>query len=160
MTDYIHAIIYKLIDNEGNFYFGSTILNIRQRYYLHKYHSKHFKAKVYQIFTYDKFCNGEIRIEIIERVVVRDKRQLKEFEDLYIKCEMDNMKCLNDNRAFRTEDEKKEQLKQYREEHKDYYKKYRDDHKDYFKKYREDHKDYFKQYYINHKDHNRPILYQ
>ena len=125
-----HGTIYKLSDNEGHFYFGSTTLILRERYAHHKFSSK-IKCRgseKYQTFTYEKFCNDDIKIEIIEEVVVESIRELKKIENQYIVKYRNDLKCLNKYKAFQTDEEKKqykhsgkmkEKDKEYRERNKE-----------------------------------------
>ena len=53
----IRGTIYKLSDDEGYFYYGSTIQTLSDRFEKHKYKSKiNQNRKIYQQFTYAKFC--------------------------------------------------------------------------------------------------------
>ena len=115
----IHGIIYKLSDDEGYYYYGSTIQTLRERFGLHKFDSKKTKSKLYQQFTYEKFCQNRITIKVIEEVVVKNQRELQKTEDLYIQWCRNDLKLLNSVREYITEEESKykEQRQKYRNDH-------------------------------------------
>ena len=150
--EYVRGIIYKLYDDEGHFYFGSTAKTINERYMQHKYRSnKNIKQKVYNVFTHERFCKGEIKIQVIEEVVVKCIKDLCKIEDMYIKNEMTNLLCLNTVRSYnpntkqeyadRNKENKKEQQRLYRESHREEIneriRKYHKTHKEEATQYRE-----------------------
>ena len=91
----IRGTIYKLSDDEGYFYFGSTIQTLSDRFKAHKHNSKNTNSKLYQHFTYEKFCQNKITIEVIEEVVVENERELRKLEDQYITKYRNDLKLLN-----------------------------------------------------------------
>ena len=142
--EYLHGTIYRLLDNEQNFYIGSTLQPLRQRFNEHKANSKKSKGKsnAYSIFTYDKFSNNQITIEVIEEVVVENERQLRKIEDQHILKHWNNLKLVNTLRASRSQKERdkdnRDKLVQYRKEYsiqnKDKIQKYRQEHKEHINK--------------------------
>ena len=62
-------------------------------------------------------------VVLLEKAVVESKADLRQLERKYFD-NSDNM--VNMNRSYRTEDEKKQQLADYRESHAAYFKAYRD----------------------------------
>jgi len=161
ITDYSKTIIYKIVCNDlnvKNCYVGHTI-NMTKRKCVHKSicHNEKNKAhnlKIYQIIR-ENGGWGNWSMILVETFPCKDKfeackREREIFEELDAK--------LNMVRPYLTQEENKENnkqyTKQYREDHKEkieqYKKQYREDHKEeikqYKKKYREDHKEYYKQY--------------
>ena len=68
----IHGTIYKLSDDEGNFYLGITTQTLIDRFNEHKSDAKKIKNnKLYEIFTYEKFCDNKIKIELIKEVEIK-----------------------------------------------------------------------------------------
>ena len=60
---YLNSKIYKLFDEEGYYYYGSTCFELRQRLFNHKKMAKRSPStKIYTIFTYERFMNDEIKI--------------------------------------------------------------------------------------------------
>ena len=121
---YSHGKIYKLIDNTtGLFYYGSSALKrLDQRYCFHKNMSKCENKKLnklYSHFTYEKFCNVDIKIILIEEVDVSNKRELEKIENDYIQKELNNVLCLNTRSSFLTLEEKNIYNIKYRKKNKD-----------------------------------------
>jgi len=92
---------------------------------------------------------GNFKISLIEEVSDQDRYIREQYW-------IDQLDCVNKNKAFTTEEDIKEYFKQYREDHKEDIKQYREEHKEYFKQYREEHKEEIsvqkKQYYQDHKE--------
>ena len=92
----IRGTIYKLSYDEGYFYFGSTIQTLSDRLSLHKRTSKkHPKSKVYSHFSYEKFSQKKIKIEVFEEVIVEDKNGLHKIENQYITKYRNDLNLLN-----------------------------------------------------------------
>ena len=76
-TRYKNSKIYKLVDNNNFYYYGSTTNSIEKRYLQHKQASEcECKRKIYKIFTKDKFDEGKIRIELVSELNLENFRQL------------------------------------------------------------------------------------
>ena len=128
----IRGTIYKLSDDEGYFYFGSTTRSLRDRFMSHKSDSKHAKRKTYEQFTYEKFCQKKIIIEVVEEVVVENEIELRKIENIYITRYRNDMKLLNEIKSYSSEEEKKEYKKQYnqQEKYRNYKLKYNNDNRE------------------------------
>ena len=129
----IRGTIYKLSDDEGYFYYGSTIQTLSDRFEKHKYKSKiNQNRKIYQQFTYAKFCQKKITIEVVEDVVVENERDLRKIENTYITRYRNDMKLLNEIKSYSSEEEKKEYKKQYnqQEKYRNYKLKYNNDNRE------------------------------
>lgn len=145
--NYQKAVIYKIehLENPELLYVGSTT-DFTKRKNRHKCtwnnieHSK-YNLKIYQIMRenggWDSF-----KIMIIKEYPCNSKTELLIEEDKLMK---ELKASLNQIKAYRTEEEKKEYIKSYNIDHKDVIKKYREDHKDNLNEYN-------KQYYQDHKD--------
>ena len=122
--NYIHGRIYKLTSKSSPcFYFGSTIQSLRQRFIEHRNDSKRSNRKLFCEFTFEKFYNNEISIELIEECIVNNEKELREIEKRYIQCEISNVNCLNSNITGLTEEEQKDQNIKY-------WRKYYNNHKE------------------------------
>ena len=89
--------------------------------HLHKERSKtDIKRKIYQQFTFDKFCNKEIKMIVLEEISLENKNQLHKLEDEYIRKELNNNLCLNTIGALKNRELQKQHNKQYRDENKEY----------------------------------------
>ena len=169
-NSYSHGKIYKLIDNTtGMFYYGSTTQKrLDQRFFKHKCQSKTRNSKVYQNFTFAKFCSGDIRIVLLEEVTVNNKVELIKIENEYIEKDINNVLCLNTRHSISNVAQRikrqRAKCKEYNQENKenisamrkDYYDKNIDIFKEKNKKYREEHKERVKEiekkYYEDNKD--------
>jgi hypothetical protein len=153
--DYSKTVIYRISHKEiaGLDYVGSTT-DFTRRKNKHKSNcynpnSKHHHFKVYVTIRSNGGWDCFHMLEI-KKFPCGDRREAEHEEE---KCRQELKATLNMNRAFITEDEKKEYDKQY-------YTKYRDLHKDdiieYQKQYREQRKDQIaehkKEYREQHKD--------
>ena len=175
-NQYIHGRIYKLTSKTSSyFYFGSTTQSLRQRFKGHKNDSKEqTERKIFQEFTYEKFCENDIQIELVEEVIVHSKKELFEVEKRYVQCEINNLHCLNSYLPQRTDEEEKEYCrkmgKTYYDKNKDIinekqherYQKNKEKINEQTKKYYEKTKDrwseYSKEYYLKNKDQlNAPV---
>ena len=156
-TDYNKTIIYKLVKNDGfdneNVYVGSTTDFIRRKTH-HKSsccneNSKGYNSKVYQNIRENGGWSEWKMIEI-EKFPCEDKREAEAREE-YWRCEYNAR--LNTIRAFRTEEQRKEQSK---EQAKQYYTKNIDKIKQYQTQYRTENadktKEYHKEYRTEHAD--------
>ena len=94
----IQGRIYKIINSvDDSLYIGSTTLDLKLRFYLHKNHSKICKHRL----LYKKINELGIenfKIELIEEVKCDSKQDLKTIEGTYIK----QFGNLNNNMAGRT----------------------------------------------------------
>ena len=116
MIRYENAKVYKLIDDEGFYYYGSTCLPLYKRYHYHKCCAKtKTKRKIYSIFTYERFLNNEIKIDLIDSFALKTKEELIHQENLHIEQSLDDPKCLNTNRAIENYEVKKLKSKEYYE---------------------------------------------
>lgn len=168
--DYSKGKIYKIVNDDfpDLVYYGSTIVNLKQRFSGHKNNTCTSKKL---------FETENVRIELVEDYPCETKRELEIREKYYIL----KFECINSCIPIRTKEELqqyhiknreknkekiKTRMKQYRQDNKqhhyEYNKKYNEEHKEekkiYRKKYREINKESLKQknkiYNDNHKEEN------
>lgn len=128
VKDYSQAKIYKLIDNDGYYYYGSTCETLEERFQNHKYKAvKYPNRKVYKRF-FEVGWNNVQPILVTDDCHVENDDQLREFEDTFIEPVLNDLKCLNEFRAFlclgvnnfeNQHDWRKESKKKYYESHKE-----------------------------------------
>ena len=151
--DYSKTIIYKLVHKEdydnANIYIGSTT-DFIERKHQHKNSCNNEKQKGYNEKKYQYIRdNGgwnEWNMIEIQKYPCNDKREAEAREE-YWRCHFNAQ--LNTKRPYTTYEERKEQLKEYRENNKDkilkYSKEYKEQNKDKLlkqqKEYRENNKD-------------------
>ena len=110
---YSRGKIYKIVDNtNGNIYIGSTIETLKERL------RKHIQKK--DCACKNIFENDDYKIELIKDYPCESEEELNIEEQKYI----NEIDCINKNRAYRTEEEEKEYKRGYRKEYnKKYYEK-------------------------------------
>ena len=121
---YANSKVYKLVDDDGYYYYGSSCLPLYKRLYIHKIDSKvGSNRKIYTVFTYERFCKGEIKIVLVEELKLETKEQLLREENKYIHMHINDPLCLNSSHALLSYEERKENKKQqdkvYNETHKE-----------------------------------------
>lgn len=105
--------IYKLECEDGHFYYGSTMSELKTRLQNHKRASEKQPYRVYQHINtigWDK-----VKIVLIENFPCESRKQLIEKENEYICQNKNNQLCLNTILAFHTEETKKIAKKEYYE---------------------------------------------
>lgn len=132
--------IYVLFNKNGN-YVGSTF-DVKERIKEHKNaYTSWINGTGGKYMSSFKIIKDEFKYEVIEEVNVETKSELFQWEQYY----MDKYDCINEKKAYQSEEERKEYLKQYNEEHKEEQKQWREEHKDERKEknkqYNEEHKD-------------------
>ena len=135
---YSNSRIYKLQCNDGYYYIGSTVNELRKRLWGHKTDSKKRNNRLYQHINQIGWDN--VKIILIEEFSCENKEQLHKKEDEYIQTNKDDEFCLNMVRAFQTKEELKEWHKKYQQDNKEEIKEYQK--QNYQKKLKE-----IKQYY-------------
>jgi len=112
--------VYKITNNlTGDFYIGSTKHKILKRWIEHKYNSTNPERRSYNCKLYQNYREHGIdnfRIEKIEKLNVKNKDELHEREQHYISL---FKPTLNTQRAFTTEETRKETLRKYLEKNKE-----------------------------------------
>jgi len=155
--DYSKTIIYKIVCNDLTIkecYVGHTI-NMTERKCAHKSRCHNEKDKKHNLKIYKIIReNGgwdNWNMVLVEKFPCKDKfeackREREVFEEIDAKMNM--------VRPYRTQEEHKENIKQYYQEHKEerkeerkqYYQEHKEELKEYQKQYREAHKEERKQY--------------
>jgi len=132
MKDYSKGKIYKIVCNEtGLIYIGSTIQALSERLRGHKNKYKEWLNKKRDYTSSFKILeNDNYNIILIENYECKCKDELRARERYW----QDQIKCVNIQKAFTTNEEKKKQQqitdKEYRKNNIDKYKKYQ---KEYYK---------------------------
>ena len=141
VVNYADGKIYKIVDNtNSNIYVGSTCQKLYTRKAQHERNFKlYLKGKGQYVSSYEILQNGDYNCILIENYPCADKSQLHAREGHWIKQE----NCVNKRIAGRTENDRIEYLKSYRENNKEaknnYLKQYYIENKDLMKKKTHDH---------------------
>ena len=111
---YVNSKVYKLVDDQGYYYWGSTCMPLSKRFYGHKQASQIRESiKVYTIFTHARFMNSEIKIVLGKTFNLNLKEELAREENKYIEQSLDDDKCLNSIRAVQNYEANKQKDKEY-----------------------------------------------
>ena len=161
-VDYSKCSIYKIeyIENKSLVYVGHTT-NFNTRKGEHKSNCKNengkaFNYKLYQMIR-DNGGFDMFKMIEVEKYPCKDKREAERREDEIMK---ELKASMNTYKSFRTDEERKEYEKQYREDNKEtiqeYYETNKEKLQEYKKEYQENNKEkiqeYDKEYYETHKD--------
>lgn len=129
---YENGKIYKLICNDGSYYFGSTTQKLYRRLNHHKEASKIGTSVVYRHINnigWDK-----VKIELVEDYPCTIKSELNKREEYYINLSKSDELCLNYNRAYVSEETRKTNMKKYYEENREaileYHREYNEENRD------------------------------
>jgi hypothetical protein len=162
MPDYSNGKIYCLWCYDNYYYVGSTINEIRYRLGKHKQDSKKYlERRVYKHINTIGWEN--VKIQVIEDYPCNSRKELLKKENEYIASMRGDTHCLNIKLAELTENELKEQQKNYRQEHRDkilnYKKNYREENKEkiakYNKKYEETNSEQVKEAVAKYREENK-----
>ena len=130
------ARIYKLVNNyDCAIYIGSTKQILSKRFYKHKNNSKCFNYQIYQ-YVFENGNWDQWRIILIEEFKCLSQQDMLKKEQYYIDLYKNdsNYILLNQVRAYKTKEQKKEYIKQYQYNEKN--KQYREKHKEQTKQYK------------------------
>jgi len=149
INDYTFYKIVSIYDDIELCYVGSTAdFNKRRSEHKNTYkneNSKSYNNKLYKTIRENGGFNNFkfIVLGTREQLTKREAEQIEETYRNEIKAE------LNSRRCYETEEERKKQIKKWREENKEkvleYHKNWCEDNKEYQQKYREDNKEKFKE---------------
>jgi hypothetical protein len=148
---YESSKIYRLQHDDGHFYIGSSVNELRVRLGQHKKSCKMYaERRVY------KHINNEwdkVKIVLIEAFECSNRDELRRKEQEYIQKELKNELCLNHKRAFLTEADLEEKKTN---DNKLYYQRHSNEIKEYQKEYRKNNTEKVKtqqtEYRAEHKD--------
>jgi hypothetical protein len=112
--------VYKLICDDDYYYIGSTNCKyLCQRFSSHKSSSKEERHKNNKLYSHINSIGwNKVKIILIEEFDYTSFDDLKRREHEHISKSLNDVYCLNNNRAVRTEEEKIEQLKAQYSKHK------------------------------------------
>jgi hypothetical protein len=163
--DYSETVIYKIIPNtELNYCYVGNTCDIERRIKNHRSNCENVNSEAYNRLLYKTIReNGgwsEWSLIVIEKFPCNNDIEARQREQFYIKELNANLNCI---RAFRTDDEKIEQIKkdnrtleQLHEKTKIYYEKNKEICNEKSKVYYHNNKEYFetkrKEYYKSHKE--------
>ena len=149
--DYANGKIYMIEPTceyeEGEVYYGSCATELYKRFYTHNNKSNNCKSKI----LFDKYGKDNIKIVLVKLFPCSSKEELEAEEGKYHR----QFKCVNKNRAMRTEEELNEYQKNYR---KQYYAKQENKEqisvkkKQYYQEHKQELINYQKQYYAKQKE--------
>lgn len=144
---YESSKIYRLLCNDGCYYYGSTITSLKERIWHHKESAKTMGSRVYAHIRTVGWDN--VTIELVEALACKDRKELRMRENFYIQSNKDDPKCLNTLRAYTSEEEKATLEKTRQQANADH-------RKEVVRAYYEAHKDEIRErhhsYYIEHKE--------
>lgn len=102
MVNYQNGKIYKLVSKHSPIpYYGSTCTDLRKRLYDHK---RKFEITNQYTSSQEILKLGDYKIELVENFPCKNKTELTQREDYWIK----NNLCVNKRRAYLTEKEYRE----------------------------------------------------
>jgi len=112
MVNYQNGKIYKLIDNtNGSIYIGSTTQSLSRRLDGHRGHYKHYLNGTGRIcLSFKIIQNNDYKIILICNCPCNNIEELHKIEQKYI----DEYECINQNRAYLSKENRKEDMKQHR----------------------------------------------
>ena len=115
---YQNGKIYKLVCKDGHYYIGSTIQELKLRFNSHK--SSSSTNNTSRVYTYINTIGWDkVKIKLIEKYPCELKSNLNEREEYYINKSKTDILCLNINRAYLSEEKRRENMKVYYEENKE-----------------------------------------
>jgi hypothetical protein len=109
--------IYKIEDDKGHFYIGSTKNTLNKRLYQHKNRSENKEKYDYKLYKNMDWKNT--KIILLQEYDVNNKMEQLKYEDQHIKESLNDELCLNIQRAFRSDEEKIEYDKKWRDNNKE-----------------------------------------
>jgi len=142
MNLYKRGKVYAIICRKtGRRYIGSTCEpTLAKRMVKHVSNFKCWKEEKSRCMSYDIIKDGDYHIVLLELYPCNSRDELRMAEQKHI----DACECVNKHKAFQSEEELVEYMKEYHKEHKEQKKEYCDEHKEekkeYDKKYHQEHK--------------------
>jgi len=145
MEKYQRGKVYAIICNKtGRRYVGSTCEpTLAKRLAKHVSDFKRWKIGRSYLSSYDIIKDGDYHIVLLESYPCNSRDKLRMCEQKHIN------ECINKLKAFRSEEERKEQIKQYAQEHCDEIAEYK---KEYHKQHRNEIIEYQKEYLNKNRD--------
>jgi hypothetical protein len=158
---YEKAKIYKLECEDGHYYYGSTINELRVRLSGHKDAATFRPYRVYQHIN--ELGWDKVKIVLVEAFPCTDRDELNRKENEYISSHKSDPFCLNTICAFVSDEEREERKHRYQDQHKhelaEYHRQKRTGNPEvaeYQRQYRDANKEKLReqkrQYYADHKE--------
>ena len=115
---YENSKIYRLVCDDGHYYYGSTIAELKSRYWGHKDSSKTMTSRVY---THIRTIGWDrVQIQLVEAFSCANRTEIRMKENEYIASAKDDPLCLNTLPAFKSDEEKHTRAVAYYEAHKEH----------------------------------------
>lgn len=114
---YDHSKIYKLVCDDGHYYYGSTIAQLKSRLCGHKDSAKTMTSRLYNHINsigWDK-----VKIELVEEFACANRTEIRMKEDEYISKSKEDPLCLNTLPAYASDDQKQQRTAMYYETNKE-----------------------------------------
>lgn len=163
---YLNGKIYKIVSTQtAKVYIGSTV----QKYLCNRMqkHKFDYKTKQKYITSYEIVQFNDAKIVLLEEYPCATKTELRKREQHWIDS---TPNCVNNKRAYVTDNQKKQTVKNYYNSHKEkiinykhqWYKKRAEteEFQEKSKKYKEDHKEYYENYSKKYREENYKTLQQ
>ena len=146
--------VYKIYFDEcDDFYIGSTKTALSNRMTQHRAAVR--KGSTYRVHNFIRSKNMNFNYILVRTCMVSNKDQQRQFEQLVISEMNPN---LNKIRAHTTVEQRREQMKEYRNENKERIKEYRNENKEAIKEYKNENKEQIKEYQKEYKKINKEQL--
>lgn len=111
---YQHAKIYKLLCDDGHYYYGSSCNELRVRFQQHKEDSK--KNPYQKVYSHiNELGWDKVSIVLVEEYPCETKSQLRQREDWYIRPSITDALCLNQRKSHWNEEDEREYYKSGRD---------------------------------------------
>ena len=114
---YDRSKIYKLVCDDGHYYYGSTIAQLKSRLSGHKESSKTMTSRLYNHINsigWDK-----VKMELVEEFACANRTEIRMKEDEYISKSKEDQLCLNTLPAYASDDQKQQRTATYYETNKE-----------------------------------------
>lgn len=158
---YKHGKIYRLVCEDGHYYYGSTTTSLTKRFGCHKHAIQNIKHGG-QYFYFTLVPLNTISIELVEEYNCTSKKELLQKENEYIIAHKNDPFCLNTYQSFQSDEDKKQYDKIYHEKNKDRAKEYIETHREdatqRTKEYRKKHRDEILKKEAEYREANRALL--
>jgi hypothetical protein len=110
--------IYKLQCSDGYYYIGSTIQTLKERLILHKRKAKQEGSVKNKKFSHiNQLGWDNVEILLLQDYTCQNKRELEKKEQEFIN--LNDVLCLNTQRAFQTKEERSDYMRDFRSSHQD-----------------------------------------
>jgi hypothetical protein len=113
---YDRSKIYKLACDDGHYYYGSTIAELKSRLHGHKDSSKTMTSRVYTHIN--SIGWDRVQIELVEEFSCANRTEIRMKENEYIATSKDDPLCLNTLPSYASDEQKQQRSANYYETNK------------------------------------------